>query len=692
MEIKIKNCNNIDYGLIKIKKNKLNIKYGMNGTGKTTISKAIESYLNDKANGTITLKNLTSFKYLVTRENESTIEGLETINKVLIFNELYIEQFIFKQDELVKNSFEIFIKDENYQKNEVSIKELLRDIKETFIDNPEIDSFINELKTLNDTTKTKASVTNKSLLNGNKLLNIPEKLSRYTDYLKSENSISWLGWHSKGREHLSDFDKCPYCTSELKSNINASKEKIELLSTEFKAKEIENLIKTISLFKNLESYFSNETNDRIKDMLKEITGISLEQEDYLKRITSQAQTIVKKLITIKSLDFIKLKDFAKINESLEEIKIDLKVIEYFKSKKSIEKFVQINSSIDNLIEKATFLTAKINIQKSVIKKTIKKYQKEINEFLDIAGYLYKVDFEQQLDGSYKIKLVSLHATSVVENVNSHLSYGERNAFAMILFMYSALKENADLIVLDDPISSFDKNKKYAIIEKLFTGKESFSGKTVLLLTHDFEPILDMTYNRKLQSTIQPIAHFLENIDGQLIEKEIKKTDIKSCIQVAKDNINDASNNIVKLIYLRRLNEIRGNKNLSYNLISSLLHKKTNPTIESADEILEMTFLEKESAIEEVRKDLPDFCYEKELAIANSDETMIKLYKKTENNYEKLQLYRVIKEDDRTEEDTIKKFINATFHIENDFLFQLNPLKYEIIPQYVINICDLNLLR
>jgi len=43
--------------------------------------------------------------------------------------------------------------------------------------------------------------------------------------------------------------------------------------------------------------------------------------------------------------------------------------------------------------------------------------------------------------------------------------------------------------------------------------------------------------------------------------------------------------------------------------------------------------------------------------------------------------------DVTENDVIKKFINESFHIENDYLFQLNPHEYEIIPQYIIDECD-----
>ena len=41
MNLLINNCNNIKNGSICIEKNKLNIKYGVNGTGKSTISSAI---------------------------------------------------------------------------------------------------------------------------------------------------------------------------------------------------------------------------------------------------------------------------------------------------------------------------------------------------------------------------------------------------------------------------------------------------------------------------------------------------------------------------------------------------------------------------------------------------------------------------------------------------------------------------
>src|SRR5207253_339796 len=109
----------------------------------------------------------------------------------------------------------------------------------------------------------------------------------------------------------------------------------------------------------------------------------------------------------------------------------------------------------------------------------------------------------------------------VNEVKLHLSYGERNAFALVLFMYRAIKEDPDLIILDDPISSFDKNKKYAIMEMLFQGAGSLQGKTVMMLTHDFDPIVDLIHTSSIRCRFNPVpvAAFLYNKEGTLHEKE-----------------------------------------------------------------------------------------------------------------------------------------------------------------------------
>ncbi|MNP80724.1 hypothetical protein D3C76_1788960 [compost metagenome] len=40
-----------------------------------------------------------------------------------------------------------------------------------------------------------------------------------------------------------------------------------------------------------------------------------------------------------------------------------------------------------------------------------------------------------------------------------------------------------------------------------------------------------------------------------------------------------------------------------------------------------------------------------------------------------------------ESDVIRKFINEAFHIENNYIYQLNPSQFQLVPQYVIDECD-----
>ena len=58
MNIEIRNCRNIDSGTLSIQKNKLNIKYGINGTGKSSITAALIYYVNKQS-----MDDLLPFKY-----------------------------------------------------------------------------------------------------------------------------------------------------------------------------------------------------------------------------------------------------------------------------------------------------------------------------------------------------------------------------------------------------------------------------------------------------------------------------------------------------------------------------------------------------------------------------------------------------------------------------------------------------
>lgn len=196
------------------------------------------------------------------------------------------------------------------------------------------------------------------------------------------------------------------------------------------------------------------------------------------------------------MGFHSLKNVEKIGDELKKYQIDISYFSHLDSSITKEKVDVINQSLDIVLEKAGKLQGEIAKQKILIKTTIDMYKEEINDFLHYAGYKYAVDIVEDAGDSvnYRLVLKHLDANDNVQTVEEHLSYGEKNAFALVLFMYSVIKDKPELVILDDPISSFDGNKKFAIINMLFMGKHCLRDKTVLLLTHEFSTVIDVIYN------------------------------------------------------------------------------------------------------------------------------------------------------------------------------------------------------
>ena len=280
---------------------------------------------------------------------------------------------------------------------------------------------------------------------------------------------------------------------------------------------------------------------------------------------------------------------------------------------------------------------------------------------------------------------------VVSDAKSRLSYGERNALSLILFAFSALNSRAELIVLDDPISSFDGNKKFALVDMLFGNPNGLlRNSTVLMLTHDFAPVIDImrTFYYKWGGKNKPVAHYLSNRGGILSEKVIEPKDISCSLQLTNEMIRAAESNLIKVIYLRRKVEIEGGKtSLVYHMISGLLHGREMPRLGTKQNDPPMSDDEKSLATNKIRTMIPDFDYDLLCAKIKDKASLLAMYK-TASNYEKLQLFRLMFNlDDVRLDDVARKFCNETYHVENDYLFQLDPRKYDTVPSFVIDRLD-----
>lgn len=693
--IQIHNCNKIKNGTVRIEPNKLNIKYGINGTGKTTIANAIKySVKEDK------LQDLQSYY----STDKASIEVSPKFNKILVFNEEFINQVVFVEDEVIENSFEVFLKTPDYEAKKRQLDEHLKILREIVVEDSEIVDLKNKLMTINGkfsrTSTGKLSTTGvlKSLLSKQNLYNIPTELESYRPFIENADSnIAWIDWVNKG-EAFDNIDCCPYCSEGLKENHTQKK---EIFKKTYKKKDSQNLKEILELVQELKEFISDEKyNDLIKyiksetpdDVIKMIVG----------KLTTELDLLISRFDAIS--DFgrknIAMADISDIEQQISHMEIPVDIFEIFRGEKLLNIFSRINEKIVQLKGEVSSLKKEMGELKGLLLATINASQMDINDFLKTAGINYEIEIraEDETNSKTILKQCFSDEKSNVENIREHLSWGEKNAFSLILFMYYAHMQNSDLIILDDPVSSFDSNKKYAILHRMFKnmGKQQISllDKTVLLLTHDFEPITDFIVVGKM-SKDNAVASFVWNENGIVAEQIIDPEDDVCIITEEYANIARKSDiNIVsRVAFLRKLCELNGRQGEwgeAYEILSCLVHASGIRRKLANDTYVDMDDTEIESGMSKIKEFIPGFDFEEYKDSTYTISGIKTLYECENNAYLKIQLFRAICE---IAGDTIKlspfddgwyKFIDETYHIENDYLHYLDILKFNIVPNYISN--------
>ena len=79
-------------------------------------------------------------------------------------------------------------------------------------------------------------------------------------------------------------------------------------------------------------------------------------------------------------------------------------------------------------------------------------------------------------------------------------------------------------------------------------------------------------------------------------------------------------------------------------------------------------------------------YDNHLKFIRNDAELRKLYSDLENGYSKLQVFRMMDLVSKSNSN-IAKFVNETYHIENDYIMQLNPAKFQTVPDHILSACD-----
>lgn len=695
----IKNCNNIKETSIIIEEGNLNIKFAINGTGKSTIAKALLKKDED-------LSLLKPFG----KEEIPYVECNPNIDNVELFDSDFVNKVVFNGSNVIENAFEVFIKSDKYDEQRNNINSLLHELKQKIIGNEELNKLNEQLIKLSSKInykKEKNTIDSRGMYSSIKtdknIFNIPKELNKYSLFLSDkEKNILWSEWKNKGKTY--DYGQiCPYCAEKFSGDHEKEN---EAFNSYYSKANVSNLTEFSNIIDNTKTYLNTDNFKKIEKCIKE--NIPNTDKDLIfTKFMSEVTYLKEKIYNITTFDSYKVEksDISNLSNILLDLKISTNDLEYFNNENLIKSIDIINSSITEMLGKISDLQKEIGKMNSLVISKMSSCKKEINSFLKLAGFNYEFDIVKDGDEKHSITVLkyvnSDNEKIQVSDIEKHLSWGEKNAFALVLFMYYALSKNPNLIILDDPISSFDGNKKYAIINRLFCNKgdyeDSFYNKTVLMLTHDFEPIIDFGINHK--PTKETNMWYLKNNNGIIQEQKINvSSDVLSTIKFYyNESINEDNNIISRICFLRKyLEHISTKKNSeenAYNILSSIIHGDNLRKKIDDEQYEDLSVDEIKNGEEWIKQFIKTFDSNKILRDSINNKYILDSYKTETNNYIKIQLFRVYLESSgnrnklKERNSIVLKYIDEIYHIENDYIFSLDLIKFDIIPDFIINSID-----
>ncbi|MCL2400822.1 MAG: AAA family ATPase [Defluviitaleaceae bacterium] len=700
--IKIEHCNNIKSAELEFFHDKLNIFYGKNGTGKSTIAKAL--FLQSQNESLESLRPYTKDTFT------PKVEGIEA-GDIAIFDEKYVNQYVYQKDTVIENAFKVFVESAEYRNAKNNIDTIFLEIKNSITEDEEIKSLQTQLEQLIKVIKKTASTNKLSKTGGIKgvlsgkggYTNPPATLSKLEPFFKDSIVIDYAKWRNDGNKNFGDEACCPYCSidniPELPTINKAFAETFDKASVEF----AKNVIAALCI---LEDYLY----DNAVLHLKSLFGSEKSKDDLevqLNNIINESTYLDKRLKNIVSFNgsSITRDNISSLEEALENMRINTdNLSKYFVAEKTITKINSINALVDSVLSKVNILKQEIGKYNKYISDAIKKSERDINTFLQIAGINYKfsVVLQEGFENTASAILEFIMPDDELEKVAlpaNHLSWGEKNAFALVMFMFDTLsRDNVKLIILDDPISSFDTDKKYAITDRLFkvgTKGKSFYERTVLLFTHDLEPVINYVQTTPGGQTPNTIsASYMKNAKGIIhTDSIVKGVGLVPNVVLLKEIATTLPLSLpIRVASLRKYVEHTHKKpaeeSAAYHILSNLIHARVNMNYKSED--CNLNNDEFEIGCCYIKRFIADFDYTEALAQYSSD-GLIAAYNDEQNTYFKMLLLRAIcevrsnlKETLKNANPALKKYIDETNHIENDSAYVLDYRVFDIVPANLLD--------
>lgn len=606
-----KNIENLDYIF---ENNKLNVLIGISGSGKSAIAEAL-------TNQDIVFNKKINYSGKVV----TSIDGREP-NDIKVFNELTVVNYLISPQKNT-NIYSVLIDDEGalidarkaLDERLKIIQTLIKTCESDYLALKQIQSQLGASLTSKNKIKTTSAIS--------KMRTSLQSLGKKRLYKKiasmDDNRVEWI---IQGVP-LIIKSKCPFCEKIL--NSKKDKELHEYVHLDIENKRKINLnSKQLTM---LNTSGINLTLKGIDKLEKEIIDVGIALIEY------------DKLINDISYLYDNDADISKIHLNYEP-----QLVSIFPFLK-----VELLSLKRNLVR----LQNNVIKAKENTKRILSNKLNQINDTIEKFGIPFKMEAIYRQSKIISYKLYHIDDASKTDREKG-LSNGERKIIALIFFILENSKKDSELIVFDDPVSSYDDNRRLSIFTYII---EQLKNKTTLILSHD--QVFAKFAIKRSKKIIGNVDYFDNYSTIKIIP--ITDMDFHDIEQSITDRIKLSKNYIQKIINLRFYYEIFTKRGIEYSYLSRILHK---------DDIANWLFEKGYNEADIVQK------LQKKFSI--SLETFSSSYY---SNIETLNFSLLEKMFLLREEKIVKKLkdeLSNHIHLNSKYVISLNPYTFSFCSKYV----------
>lgn len=700
---------------IKKDDNKVLIVYGSNGRGKSTIKDLFQKENLEK-------------KFGCESENQSnTLYNVFGNNKFLVFDEKFVDQFVYFNNSLQQNSMKIIMKPDyinelyNEKAHANDIVNMILDTTNKYLSVIESFNSILNIKSNTGTITTAKKRFATTFIEGN----LPYKYDDLFE-ISDDNHRKW--WY-EGLLIYKDnkLDSCPWCKTNIDSVNGDLKEQIDSVDNtkRIDAKLFSDKVEKVS---NLSTIMNNTlVNEEVKNIISQLISeinVSVDQ-NVEEKILADMESLYS-LLTNDNEIFDEIKAKVKILDNILEMQdIDLiNNIAKLKFFSITEEISELSNNLDYFIKYNKDIINGIKDSNKKLYEIIKSDEIDINNIIKSLGLKYYIEIETDPIVSSGINenekymyLKSLNGNDVSQNIGNVLSFGEKSTLAFAIFI-EQIRNSTDentIIIFDDPISSYDIFRRYTSLGIIQT-ITALQYKKIVILTHESNFLTSIVSNYEHLTNVK--CTILTELNESEIEIKELHRQYDSEVNVYKDMLNFSSNFHIsqRIVALRQLHDLYqyitgdGKKEL-YDYICKLVHFRKDDNacwdpimVTQINELFNYFAINYDSQIENIQdeqlvfsdmelllneitsKDIYDITLEDLVCLRMISEVAVRNESNDINKYKTKKLWSVKSSSKKERLQNFKVLLNSITHVDNDEItwpiLCVNDLKS--IPKYVIS--------